>query len=140
MARRVIIRYNPILKERARRLRNGATGAERALWRHLKGRRMRGYDFHRQKPLGNYIVDFYCCELFLAIEVDGGYHDRQIDKDMIRQEAIERLGVSFLRFRNEEVFESIGTVLARIAAWIDRHADDRCADIGRDPVSSPPLP
>lgn len=128
MARRVIIRYNPILKERARRLRNGATDAERALWRHLKGRRMRGYDFHRQKPLGNYIVDFYCCELFLAIEVDGGYHDRQVDKDMVRQEAIERLGVSFLRFRNEEVFESIGSVLARIAAWIDRHADERRVD------------
>ncbi len=128
MARRVIIRYNPILKERARRLRNGAADAERALWRHLKGRRMRGYDFHRRKPLGNYIVHFYCCESFLAIEVDGGYHDRQIDKDMIRREAIERLGVSFLRFRNEEVFESIDSVPARIAAWIDGHADVRRVD------------
>lgn len=71
---RKIIPYNPILKKRAQDLRNNSTPSEIRLWIHLKGKQLCGYDFHRQKPLDNFIVDFYCNELMLAIELDGYSH------------------------------------------------------------------
>ena len=67
--RRKIIPYNPALKEKARELRNNSTKTEIMLWMYLKGKQMKGYDFHRQKPLDEYIVDFFCNELLLAIEI-----------------------------------------------------------------------
>ena len=96
--KRKIIPYNPKLKEYARKLRNNSTLSEVLLWNHLKGKQMKGFDFHRQKPIDNYIVDFYCSELLLAIEVDGGSHDRAdaVVKDRVRQRRLESLGVKFL--------------------------------------------
>lgn len=91
--RRNIIWYNPALLEKARKLRNESTLSEILLWKYLKGKQMLGYDFHRQKPLNNYIVDFFCNELMLAIEIDGSSHDseaKQIE-DKKRQEILEEL-------------------------------------------------
>ena len=68
------IHYNPKLKEIARKLRNNSTKAEIRLWNYLKGKQSKGYDFHRQKPVGNHIVDFFCNGLMLAIEIDGYTH------------------------------------------------------------------
>ncbi len=81
--RRKIIPYNPNLKTLARKLRNDSTLGEALLWRELNNGQMYGFDFHRQKPLLNYIVDFYCYELELIIEVDGQYHtwEEQADKN-----------------------------------------------------------
>ena len=122
---RRIIPYNAFLKEYARRLRRRSTLSEVLLWRRLKGRRMRGYDFHRQKPLGHYIVDFYCCDLMLAIEIDGSSHNGRVEQDRIRQEAIERCGVRFLRFDDRLVKEDIDRVVRAIEAWIDEHEGER---------------
>lgn len=72
--RREIIPYNPKLKELARQLRNNSTRSEIILWQHLKGKQMMGYDFHRQKPIDNFILDFFCYELMLGIELDGYTH------------------------------------------------------------------
>lgn len=72
--KRKIIPYNPNLKELARKLRNNSTQSEIRLWQYLKGKQMMGYDFHRQKPLLNYIADFFCHELALVIELDGYTH------------------------------------------------------------------
>lgn len=69
--RRKIIPYNPKLKLLARQLRNNSTPTEIRLWQHLKGKQMMGYDFHRQKPLDNYVADFFCNELMLALEIVG---------------------------------------------------------------------
>jgi very-short-patch-repair endonuclease len=85
---------------------------------------MRGYDFHRQKPIGNHIVDFFCNELLLAIEVDGSSHDSRFDEDQIRQEALEYRGLSFLRFDDAWVREDIEMVLRTIGEWIDEHEDE----------------
>jgi very-short-patch-repair endonuclease len=74
MKRRKIIPYNPKSKQLARNLRNNSTKSEIILWMRLKGIQMKGYDFHRQKPLDNYIADFFCHELMLAIEIDGYSH------------------------------------------------------------------
>jgi len=74
MNKRKLIPYNPKLKQLARKLRNKSTKSEVLLWNYLKGKQIKGFDFHRQKPIGNYIVDFYCSELLLAIEIDGESH------------------------------------------------------------------
>lgn len=78
---------------------------------------MLGYDFHRQKPIDNYIVDFFCHELMLAIEIDGGSHT-DTDKDIERQNKLEALGVSFLRFYDGDVKQNIGGVILVIREWI----------------------
>lgn len=96
-----ILPYNPMLKELARKLRKDSTLSEVLLWRHLKGRQMLGYDFDRQKPIDNFIVDFFCNELMLAIEIDGDTHNYKINQDIERQKRIEGLGVHFLRFSDE---------------------------------------
>lgn len=73
--RRTILPYNPHLKERARQLRQQMTRTEVILWKHLQHKQLYGYDFDRQRPLDEYIVDFFCKELMLAIEIDGVTHD-----------------------------------------------------------------
>ena len=75
--RRKLIPYNPKLKDLAKKLRNDSTLGEILLWRELNNKQMYGYDFHRQKPLLNYIVDFYCYKLNLVIEIDGLYHNHE---------------------------------------------------------------
>jgi len=116
--RRKIIPYNPALKQKARELRNNSTTSEIKLWKFLKGKQMCGYDFHRQKPLDNYIVDFFCNELLLAIEIDGLSHIGKEKYDEKRQQRLESLGIKFLRFEDEDVFYNIGKVLDDIEKWI----------------------
>ncbi len=86
-----ILPYNPKLKEKARHLRNNSTKAEIRLWLYLKGRQMMGYDFHRQKPIDNFIVDFFCRELMLAIELDGYTHtfEEVADRDEKKEQRLK---------------------------------------------------
>jgi len=118
--RRKIITYNHELKELAKKLRKNMTLGEVLLWNELKQKRMLGYDFDRQKPIDNFIVDFYCKDLQLAIEVDGNSHnsDEALDKDEIRQKRLESLGVKFLRFDDEEVKKQMNSVVKTIEFWI----------------------
>lgn len=116
-----IIPYNPELKVIARELRRTMTLAEVLLWNHLKNKQMLGYDFDRQKPLKNYIVDFFCKELSLAIEVDGNTHYYRYEEDLKRQNEIEAFGVCFLRFDDLEVKKNISNVLMVIEDWIERN-------------------
>jgi len=85
------IPYNKNLKDFSRKLRNNQTLGETLLWMELQKKQMRGYQFNRQKPLGNYIVDFYCKKLSLVIEIDGGSHDFEeiMVKDIERQRILE---------------------------------------------------
>ena len=117
--RRKIIPYNPKLRKYARKLRNKSTQSEIALWKNLKGKKVMGYDFHRQKPLDHFIADFYCYELKLVIELDGASHDFEDvqKKDARKQKRLESLGVTVIRFKDEEVFEDIGKVIGVIEAY-----------------------
>ncbi len=119
--RKKIIPYNPKLKELARELRNNSTLSEVLLWRCVKGKQMLGYDFDRQKPIDNYIVDFFCNELMLAIEIDGCSHNDRIEEDVIRQKRLEALGISFLRFNDLDVKQNIEGVVAAIEEWVRQH-------------------
>ena len=94
------------------------TLAEVLLWNELKRKQMLGYDFHRQKPIGDYVVDFFCPRLSLVIEIDGDSHDDKQEKDAKRQRKIERYGIHFLRFSDREVKQNLQGVLAHIREWI----------------------
>jgi very-short-patch-repair endonuclease len=98
------ILYNPELKQRARELRKQGVLSEVLLWNQLKYRKMRGYQFMRQKPIGNYIVDFYCTTPFIppllrgtegvVIEIDGESHEVRFSYDMQRQQFLESMGLT----------------------------------------------
>lgn len=104
-----IIPYNPKLKEYARVLRKNSTLAEVLLWKNIKNRAL-GVQFHRQVPMLEYIVDFYCHELMLAIEVDGNSHDYRYFEDVNRQNKLEEYGVKFIRFSDSEVKNNMFSV------------------------------
>jgi very-short-patch-repair endonuclease len=118
--KRKIIPYNPKLKPLAKKLRKDMTFSEVLLWNELKQNKMHGYDFDRQRPIDEYIVDFYCKDLMLAIEVDGESHysEEAYFKDIERQKRLESLGVSFIRFEDLEVKREIANVLRSIEQWI----------------------
>ncbi|MCB9360898.1 MAG: endonuclease domain-containing protein [Flavobacteriales bacterium] len=118
---RKIIPYNPKLKELAKKLRKNMTLGEVLLWGELKQKKMLGYDFDRQRPIDDFIVDFYCKDLQLAIEVDGASHniDEVYEKDVLRQKRLESLGVKFLRFEDNEVKKDMNNVLRTIEGWIN---------------------
>jgi len=122
---REYLTYNPKLKATARMLRKQSTLSEVLLWNELKGKRMFGYDFHRQKPIHNSIVDFFCPRLMLAIEIDGSSHLERTEQDKKRQGVLESLGVRFLRFEDDEVKKDLGGVLEVIKRWIVQHPNVR---------------
>jgi len=119
--KRKIFPYNSDLKELARQLRKNMTLSEVLLWNELKQKQMFGLDFDRQRPIGNYIVDFYCKELKLAIEIDGDTHIYRYDYDDERQRDLEKLGISFLRFDDIEVKKNMSNVLRVIEEWIEKN-------------------
>ncbi|TAN43689.1 MAG: endonuclease domain-containing protein [Nitrospirae bacterium] len=115
------INYNPKLKSLSRELRNNSTLSEVLLWNKLKARKMRGYQFMRQKPIDEYIVDFYCSELKLIIEIDGESHDGKFEEDMTRQRKLESLGLTVLRVNDLDVKRDMENVLMAIEGWIENN-------------------
>jgi very-short-patch-repair endonuclease len=110
---------DPLL-ERARELRHVQTPAEDMLWERLGGRRLGGAKFRRQHNVGPFIADFYCHAYNLIIEVDGGIHALQTERDSVRDEWAVSHGFRVLRVTNDEVCGEIESVLAKIAADLDR--------------------
>lgn len=94
------------------------TLGEVLLWDELKQKKVLGMDFDRQRPMLNYIVDFYCKDLMLAIEIDGDSHDFKFEQDKLRQSELEKEGVTFLRFEDIEVKHNMNNVLRTIESWI----------------------
>ena len=117
------IYYNPRLKELARQLRKTGTKSEIKLCHYLKGEKMMGYDFHRQKPIDNFIVDFFCNQLKLAIELDGYSHTFEdvAVKDKQKQEKLMELGITVLRFCDDDVLKNIDGVLWVIRKYIEEY-------------------
>ena len=122
---RVRLPYNPRLKALARELRNKSTLAEIVLWQQLKNGQRQGYDFHRQKPIDEYIVDFFAAELMLAAELDGESHKLKGAEDEARQRRPEKLGVRFLRFTEADVRSKVDAIVLAIDRWIIANAPGR---------------
>jgi very-short-patch-repair endonuclease len=129
------IYYNPKLKELARQLRNNSTKAEIKLWTYLKRDQMYGYDFHRQKPIDEYIVDFFCNKLQLAIECDGYSHEilDVYEKDVKKTKRLNELGIYVLRFSDYQIMNDIENVLRAIEDYILKFEENN-----NTPPSIPP--
>lgn len=109
------INYNPKLNDLARTLRNNSTKAEIKLWNYLKKKQLNGYDFHRQKPIDNYIADFFCNTLMLAIELDGYTHSFEsvYEKDEKKEQSLNKIGITVLRYSDEDVMNNIEGVCSK---------------------------
>ena len=100
--------YNKSLTEKARQNRKSPTPAERRLWRRvLRHKQFNHLRFTRQKPLDNYIVDFYCAEFMLAVEIDGDSHDAQQQQDETRTRRLNALGIEVIRYTNAEIMNDL---------------------------------
>ena len=114
-----IIAYNPALRQLARKLRKTGTRAEIYLWREIRKKRL-GVEFHRQVPIGEFIVDFFCHEIMLAVEVDGFSHNIEevMEGDKIRSAKLEELGVRIIRFEDKEVLTDMNNVIRELESTI----------------------
>ena len=109
--------YNKKLQPLARQLRKNLTKSEACLWRYaLKAKQLKGYQFRRQRPILQYIADFFCKELMLIIEIDGITHDNKVaqSKDIRREECLTKAGFRIVRFTDEEVLNNMAGVISRL--------------------------
>lgn len=108
--------YNKKLKQASRDLRNNMTEAEKLLWSRLRYKQILGLQFYRQKPILNFIVDFYCPSANLVIECDGGQHytDEGLKADRNRDQTLGELGLKVLRFDNLQIFNEIDAVVEAV--------------------------
>ena len=113
--------YLKSLKPLSQKLRSDQTDAERKLWQRINRDQLLGFRFNRQKPLLNYIVDFYCPKAKLIIELDGSQHyelDYQ-EKDRLRDAELNSLGFTVMRFSNDEVYFEIEAVVEQIYLFLE---------------------
>lgn len=128
MSRYLSNELRSVAKNIFRELRKNPTESEAILWEYLRNRRFKGYKFRRQHPFfidlgGNttfFIVDFYCDELKIIIELDGMIHEFQHQKDQERTQLLESMGLSVLRFKNELINTNTQSVLDEISAFITK--------------------
>ncbi len=115
-----MIEYNRKLKERARRLRTQMTDSERELWKRLSRKKVQGVKIYRQKPIGNYIVDFYAPKAKIVVEVDGSQHmeSEQAARDLQRDAFLASKGLRVLRFDDLQVLKEIEGVMEVILSAI----------------------
>ena len=119
--------YNKNLKKPSRDLRNNMTDAEKCLWSKLRAKQILGLQFYRQKPLLNFIVDFYCPAANVVIECDGGQHftDEGLEADRVRDEALAQFGLKVLRFDNGQVIGQIDGVVEVVFEFISQKIESR---------------
>ncbi|HEY5125112.1 MAG TPA: DUF559 domain-containing protein [Ignavibacteria bacterium] len=117
----MLIKYNSKNKHLSRVLRKKSTLAEVLLWNELKGRKILNYQFMRQKPIGNYIVDFYCSPLKLVVEIDGLTHIGKEDYDLKREKYLTSIGLIVLRFFDNDVKQNMSGVIGALYEWIDKN-------------------
>ncbi|HZJ80918.1 MAG TPA: DUF559 domain-containing protein [Dysgonamonadaceae bacterium] len=104
--------YNPKLKERAKALRKAGNLAEVLFWQEVHKRKFKGFDFDRQKIIGNYIVDFYCANRQVVVEIDGSSHDEKQKYDAVRDAFLESLGLTVIHITAKDVLQNLGSVMA----------------------------
>jgi len=107
----------------ARTLRKDQTKAEKIAWELLRNRKLMHYKFRRQHVVEGFVLDFYCHELKLGIEIDGGIHKKRKNYDELRKAMIESEGIQLLRFTNKEIFENKKSVLIEIEEAIKHKAN-----------------
>lgn len=119
-------KYNKDLVLIAQQNRNNPTEAEKRIWDDLLKGEKTGYKFRQQKPIDNFILDFYCSALLLGIEIDGEYHEdeKQREQDITRQEKLEQLGLKIIRYTNEQVLNNFDFVQKDLIDKINLQASE----------------
>jgi very-short-patch-repair endonuclease len=122
-------RFHPVILSHAREMRQPQTAAEATLWQHLRNRNLE-YKFRRQHPIERFIIDFYCAELKLCIEVDGDSHleKEQQQYDAARTEFLESIGRKVIRFTNEDVRFNIQVVAQEIMTACNELKNEKALD------------
>ena len=106
--------YNPALKERARELRKAGNLSEVLFWNQVKNKQFENLDFDRQKIIGNYIVDFFCANCNVVIEIDGGSHDQKQEYDAERDKYLKGLGLEVIHIDDVDVKRDLQSVMVRL--------------------------
>jgi very-short-patch-repair endonuclease len=106
------------LRPIAREMRSKPTEAENLLWQRLRRHDLTGYKFRRQHNIERFIVDFYCAQAHLVIEVDGPIHQYQENEDLIRQQYLESQNLKVLRFTNDSVLQNLDDVIKQILSYL----------------------
>lgn len=113
--------YDVRLTEKARENRRNPTSAEKKIWYEVLGKKeFDGLKFTRQKPIDNFIIDFYCSELMLAIEIDGDSHDEQREYDEQRTRKLNGLGITVIRYMNNDVLHNLNGVYLDLKNEVER--------------------
>jgi len=131
----LMLSYNQKLKEISRQLRENMTDAERHLWAKIRMKQVNGYQFYRQKPIGDYIVDFFCPKAKLVIELDGSHHlvGETMEYDRIRDDYLSSVGLRVLRFTNTDVLTNIEGVVENIENEIPLSPPFSKGEVGTSP-------
>ena len=116
--RKLTLPYNPKLKNRAKELRQAGNLAEVLFWQAVKNKQFHNIDFDRQRVIGNYIVDFYCKQLGLVIEIDGESHNYKIEYDETREAFLEGLGLEIIHFNDLDIKSNMDAVLKYLEDFI----------------------
>jgi len=112
------VNYQKDLSYMAKINRKKPTKAERKIWEEVLRKNQTGFRFLRQKPINRFILDFYCSELDLAIEIDGSSHRLKISTDKLRDKFLSQIGIKTIRFTNDEIENNIDDVKRKIFAYI----------------------
>jgi len=123
-----MVKQNP---QFAKRLRRNQTDAERLMWFRLRDRRLAGWKFKRQAPIDRFVIDFFCADGKIIVEIDGGQHDEDRERDASRTAALEAMGYIVLRFWNSDVIRNTDGVLEVI---LDTVTQQRSGPLGADSV------
>ncbi|MDN5355002.1 MAG: hypothetical protein PWQ09_1758 [Candidatus Cloacimonadota bacterium] len=115
-----MLHYRSDLKQKARNNRKNMNKPEAKLWYEVLNKKRLGYKFLRQKPIKNYIVDFYCNQLKLAIEIDGMSHNKQMEYDTHREDCLKKLGIKILHYSNWQIMNNIDGVCEDIIENIEQ--------------------
>lgn len=136
MEKKIFYKAGPLIFKRAKELRNNLTHTEMLLWGYLRTRPS-GFKFRRQHPIAHYIVDFFCYQLKLVIEVDGSIHNieevRLIDEE--REKSLRSEGLAIIRFTNKEILYELDKVIDTIGAYINNELTKKT----KEGMATPPL-
>jgi very-short-patch-repair endonuclease len=129
-----VLYYNRKLKNTARTLRKNMTDTERLLWSRIRRKQLKGYQFYRQKTIGDCIVDFYCPSAKHIIELDGSQHDGEkgLRKDKVREQYLMGLGFQVIRFPSTEVFGNIDGIVSDIYDQLPKKSPQPPLEKGED--------
>jgi very-short-patch-repair endonuclease len=115
---KISLPYNPKLKDRARELRKQGILSEVIFWQLVKGKQLCNLDFTRQQIIGHYIVDFFCNQFRLVIEIDGNSHDSKQEYDSVRDKFLENLGLRCIHFEDKEVLNNLEGIVEYLNQYI----------------------